>query len=218
MEGGGDGRRGRAGAGRVGSGRLGAGAGVVAGGADAVGQVVPDGPDHRGVRVRQPAGDPERVPLPQTAHHHQLLSGVAGHGRHPGGAGGHGLQRQRHHLRPLDVRLPHVRRVELARRLLLHRVHPTPVLHQRRPLLRHLAAAHVPPQDHLEKGISCPLYRPILGLSSIKRFQAFIFFSSAIIDNFFGRFHANHTKYSLSNSYRNDQFLKWFQLKSAPSE
>ena len=40
------------------------------------------------------------------------------------------------------------RHLEQFRRLFLYRLHPAPVLHQRRPLLRHLSAAHVPDENH----------------------------------------------------------------------
>lgn len=41
--------------------------------------------------------------------------------------------------------------MEQLRRLLLHCVHIAPVLYQRRSLLRHFAAAHVPDENHAEK-------------------------------------------------------------------
>jgi len=44
------------------------------------------------------------------------------------------------------------RHLEQFRRLFLYRLHPAPVLHQRRPLLRHLSAAHVPDENHPQEG------------------------------------------------------------------
>ena len=43
----------------------------------------------------------------------------------------------------MGVRLLHLRPLELGRRPLLDRLHPAPLLHQRRPVLRHRAAAQV---------------------------------------------------------------------------
>lgn len=52
----------------------------------------------------------------------------------------------------MDFRVLHVRRVELERRILLHRVHTAPVLHQRGPILRHRQAAQVPGAGHQAAG------------------------------------------------------------------
>lgn len=103
---------------------------------------------HSGGRsVRQPAGYGECDASPQVARHHQLLRRVAGPGRHAGGHIRHVLQRQFRDDRPLDVRPVHVRRLELDGRVLLHRVHTAPVLHQRRQVLRHRSAPRLP-ADH----------------------------------------------------------------------
>lgn len=103
---------------------------------------------HSGGRaVRQPTGDGECDASPQAARHHQLLRRVAGPGRHAGGHIRNVLQRQLRDDRPLDVRSVHVRCLELDGRVLLHRVHTAPVLHQCGQVLRHCPAPGLP-TDH----------------------------------------------------------------------
>jgi len=95
---------------------------------------------------RQPVGDRVRRPTPPAPGDHQLLRRVASIRRHAGGHRGDDFQRQQADQRQVDIRVLHVRRVELERCVLLHRVHTAPVLHKRGPVLRHRQPAAVP--DH----------------------------------------------------------------------
>jgi len=94
---------------------------------------------------QRPGGD-QRGAAPEAPHTHQLLRRVAGVRRLLGGAVRHVVQRQRRDHRQVDVRVRHVRRLEQPGRVLFHRVHTAPVLHQRGPVLRHRQPAAVP--DH----------------------------------------------------------------------
>jgi len=109
---------------------------------------VDHGHHYTDVNRRQPVGDRVRRPTPPAPGDHQLLRRVAGVRRHAGGHRGDDVQRQQADQRQVDIRLLHVRRVELERRVLLHRVHTAPVLHQRGPVLRHRQAAQVPGAGH----------------------------------------------------------------------
>jgi hypothetical protein len=75
-----------------------------------------------------------------------LSAGVFGVRRPAGGDPGDDVQRERAGDGPLEFQLLHVRRVELAGRLLLDGVHPASVLHLGGPLLRHRQALQVPHQ------------------------------------------------------------------------
>lgn len=113
---------------------------------------VDNGHNHTNVDRRQFAGDCVRGPAPPAPSDHQLFRGVAGVRRHAGGHRGDDVQRQQADQWQMDVRVLHVRRVELQRRVLLHRVHTSPVLHQRRSVLRDRQAAQVPGFGHQEAG------------------------------------------------------------------
>ena len=110
--------------------------------------------------VRQSIGDRVGNEAQEAARNYQLLRGLAGVGRHAGGDFRDDVQRVGRAVRQMAVRLLHVRRVELAGRVLQHRLDPPLVLHQRRSLLRdrtaaRLSADHDQPtaEHHAERGL-----------------------------------------------------------------
>lgn len=118
---------------------------------------------YNSVDFREPAGHSVGHAAPEVACDNELLRDILGLGGYVGGDVRDDLQRQRADLRVLAFWTVYVRRVELAGRVFLDRVHPASVLHQRGSLLCHREAAQVQHQhdeescsDHAAQHVALP--------------------------------------------------------------
>ena len=110
------------------------------------------GLDHRDRGVRQSAGDGVGDAASQATDHHQLLRRLAGPGRHAGRDVRHDVQRVGADDRQMAVRLLHVRRVELAGRVLQHQLDPPSDVHLGGSLLGDRQAPEIPDHHDQEAG------------------------------------------------------------------
>lgn len=116
---------------------------------------------HHSVRsVRQSIGDRVGNEAQEASRNYQLLRGLVGVGRHVGGHFRHDVQRVGRTVRKMAVWLFHVRRVELAGRVLQHRFDSSSVLHQRGSILRDRATVGLSidhdessTEHHAERGL-----------------------------------------------------------------